>query len=595
MKTSHSFARISRPALARLTALVATLALSFTCACSGSRGRALSKNRGALEQESDLFHLAIVGTNDLHGRAEPVRQRLPGGHMLELGGLATFSGQLELLRSAFPQGLLLFDAGDIFEGTLLSDRREGLPIVDAYNLLGYDAAAVGNHDFSYGPVGPAAYPTRRGDDPLGALKVLAKRARFPFLARNVRASGESKSPTPFDEDGMLMLERGGFKIGVVGLTTQSTASQAMAANLDGLEIAPLKQAALSAARALTRSGAHVKVLLLHGGANCPKLEDPRNTDACKRDGDLFRLLEAMPEGTFDVVIAGHTHHQVGHFIQGAAVIETPGNGTHFGWVELVLSRSSGTIQREQTRIHAMQPICDQKVVGQTKCGERLPESVRRGEPAQLEPALFLERVVRRDSELARQLAPHAAEATRISERPLGVELPRTLTRKGGALGEAIADALLQMESADVVILNPGTLRADLKKGLLHYGELYEALPFDNKTAILQLTGTELTAMLSVLSNNGRRPPITAGLTCTYGKRRHGRHSLEKVTLVSGEPLEPELLYRVVTSDFLARGGSGLAAFIATVPTERVDPGATRDETMRDELANWILRQQGTWP
>ena len=71
---------------------------------------------------------------------------------------------------------MLIDAGDMFQGTLESNLQEGAPVIAAYNLLRYDAAAIGNHEFDYGPVGPAAMPTAPGDDPLGALKAgLAKR------------------------------------------------------------------------------------------------------------------------------------------------------------------------------------------------------------------------------------------------------------------------------------------------------------------------------------------------------------------------------------------------------------------------------------
>src|SRR5512143_603953 len=83
--------------------------------------------------------LSIVGTNDLHGALE----RLPL--------LAGFIANLRAARAADGGGVVVVDGGDMFQGTLESNLAEGTDIVRAYNYLGYAAAAVGNHEFDYGP------------------------------------------------------------------------------------------------------------------------------------------------------------------------------------------------------------------------------------------------------------------------------------------------------------------------------------------------------------------------------------------------------------------------------------------------------------
>ena len=122
--------------------------------------------------------LSIVGTTDLHGRVFPDDGR---------GGLALLGGYLRNLREARAAdggAVLLLDAGDTFQGGIASDISEGALVVDAYNALGYDALAIGNHEFEYG-----AIETASGDggtpDMRGALKAAAARARFPFLAANL--------------------------------------------------------------------------------------------------------------------------------------------------------------------------------------------------------------------------------------------------------------------------------------------------------------------------------------------------------------------------------------------------------------------------
>ena len=106
--------------------------------------------------------ISIVGTTDLHGRVFP-----RDGH----GGLTLLGGYLRNLRTARAAdggAVLLLDAGDTFQGGVTSDISEGLLVVDAYNALGYDALAIGNHEFEYGAVDTASGPARA--DMRGALK-----------------------------------------------------------------------------------------------------------------------------------------------------------------------------------------------------------------------------------------------------------------------------------------------------------------------------------------------------------------------------------------------------------------------------------------
>jgi 5'-nucleotidase len=119
-----------------------------------------------------------MGTNDVHGElvAQPDR-----------GGITTFSGYVSAVRKARSDdgALLLVDAGDMWQGTLESNLNEGYSVVDAYNAMGYAAAALGNHEFDFGPAGPKSIPEDEDDDPQGALRARAGKAVFPLLAANL--------------------------------------------------------------------------------------------------------------------------------------------------------------------------------------------------------------------------------------------------------------------------------------------------------------------------------------------------------------------------------------------------------------------------
>src|SRR5207249_1499495 len=106
--------------------------------------------------------ISVVGTNDRHGRIEA----LPA-----LGG---YLANLRRARAREGGAVVLLDAGDMFQGTLPSNANEGAAVVRAYNVLGYAAAALGIHEFDFGPVGPAVTAKNPGEDPRGALRARAK-------------------------------------------------------------------------------------------------------------------------------------------------------------------------------------------------------------------------------------------------------------------------------------------------------------------------------------------------------------------------------------------------------------------------------------
>ena len=154
--------------------------------------------------------LSIVGTTDLHGRVFPSDGQ---------GGVAQLGGYLRNLRAARALdggAVLLLDAGDTFQGGIESNLSEGVLVVDAYNALGYDALAIGNHEFDYGALdtvaGDGASPDMRG-----ALKAAAARARFPFLAANLIDESTGHPVAWPNVRPSTIVERAGLLVGIVGV------------------------------------------------------------------------------------------------------------------------------------------------------------------------------------------------------------------------------------------------------------------------------------------------------------------------------------------------------------------------------------------
>jgi 5'-nucleotidase len=539
---------------------------------------------------AEPLRLTVVGTNDLHGWVAPHRTSLKGGVELREGGAATFAGYVARLRADNPGGVLLLDGGDLFQGTLASNLSEGAVVIDVYNHLGYTAAAIGNHEFDYGPVGPSPVARKPEEDPLGALKARVQQARFPLLSANTFEAASDKRPAWLGNDGTHLITVHGVKVGIVGLTTPSTPETTNPTNVASLRFEPLAPAILEAARSLRERGAEVVLGVAHAGGRCPRLDNPRDLSSCElQNGEIYSALEPLPPGTLDGVVAGHTHQPMGHFLNGVPVIETSGLGRSFGYLELFVDPVSRKVLPERTRIQAAIPLCAQVDAVSGTCDGR---KLREQEEVRLVPATFLGAPVVPDAAVEALIAPALALVEQEQRRELGVTVPVALKRNYEAestVGSFLADSLREAARADVALMNPGGLRADIDAGPLTFGDIYEVLPFDNTVALVSMTGEELKRLLQ-LAYSGRGVFQISGLKVTLA-RCPGPQRFQGATLANGKPLAPAKLYRVAMPDFLARGGDGLGLVLAPLPPGRVDLGLARPGSLREELITyWQARK-----
>jgi 2',3'-cyclic-nucleotide 2'-phosphodiesterase (5'-nucleotidase family) len=498
-----------------------------------------------------LITLSIVGTSDLHGRLEV---------------LPAFGGYLANLRRARARdggAVLLVDAGDMFQGTIPSNLAEGAPVVKAYGLLGYAAVAIGNHEFDFGPAGPAPTARGPGDDPRGALKARAAEAPFPFLAANLidSATGAAPSPPWANVRPTALVTVGRLKVGVVGVTTAATARTTLAANFVGLATRPLAPAVADAARALRRQGATIVVALAHAGGVCRSFDDPAARAGCAADGEIFQVARALPAGAVDAIVAGHTHQGVAHVVAGIPIVQSFANGRAFGRIDATVDPATGRVIA--ARIFSPQGICD-------------PDRCRAEsyEGAPIVP----------DGAVAAAIAPALAAAQARRDQPLGVTATAPIRRAHkteSPLGNLVADLMRAARpEADVALTNGGGLRADLPAGPLRYGALFEAQPFDNTFAILPISGAELAAV--VTRNLGR----DGGIISISGFRARARCAGGTLTATlsreDGRPIGPDQRLTLATSNFLATGGDGLLA-TDVAARAAVDEGSSIREALAAQL------------
>ncbi len=496
--------------------------------------------------------LSIVGTNDLHGHVLP-----DGGK----GGLDVFGGYLANLRQARQAdggAVILVDGGDAFQGTLESNLNEGQAVTWAYGTLGYAAMTIGNHEFDFGPAGEAATPRDQTDDPRGALKARAGEASFPFLAANLIDSATKKPVAWPNVRPSTVVEAAGVKVGVIGLTTIETPRVTMTANFAGLEVAPLAETVAAEAKRLRDAGCVVVVVTAHAGGRCGAFANAEDTTSCTAQAEIFEVARALPPGAVDVIVGGHTHAGIAHVVAGVAIIESFKNGASFGRVDLTVDRGAGKVTAR--KVHAPRDITV---------------------PAEYEGAPVVA-----DAAVADGLKKYLADAMAQRSEKLGVTLPAPIVKtfdSESAQGNLIADLMREARPADVAITNGGGLRADLPAGELTYGQFYEAQPFDNRFATIEITGAELRDAVR------RNLEASHGIFSLSGVRVTAR--CDKQALVvdlardDGKPVRDGDALSVVTSDFLATGGDGAFG--------RGDGKIEDGPPIREALADLLRKKRGT--
>ncbi len=455
----------------------------------------------------------ILSTNDTHGHLLPAKPSWAHGR--EVGGAAALAGWLGRERRGSACPAFLFSAGDLMQGTAISNLLAGRPVIEVFDAMGYDAAAVGNHEFDWG---------------LDTLWARMAEARFPFLAANVYLKGSGRHPEwvrPW-----TIIDRGGVRVGVVGVTTRSTPWTTRPSVVADLEFRNLAEAIDRSVPEVRARGADFVVVLLHAGGFCS-----RGERECR--GEAIDALRAT-RSRWDYAITGHTHSLIRTRIRGRPVVQSWSNGLAFG-------------EERLTR------------VGRDSVSAQLP-AVRTPWTDGAEPDARVAALVDRSrTEVeARASAPVARLAAPLRRAGRGVEY---------GLGDLVADAQRAATGTQVAIMNSGGIRASLPAGPVSYGDLLEVQPFGNTLVRLEVTGASLRRALDqALEADGPHAHLS-GLRACYDPAVGASGRVLGLVLEDGTPVAPRATYTLTVNDFMADGGAGfssLASPIESTPTGITD-------------------------
>ncbi|CAN5892821.1 multifunctional 2',3'-cyclic-nucleotide 2'-phosphodiesterase/3'-nucleotidase/5'-nucleotidase [soil metagenome] len=318
--------------ISRFRPAASALALAVAASCAPA---ATTSDRpgGRAAPVGEQVEITILGTTDVHGRIVPWNYYTATEEDL---GLVRVAMLVDSIRGSHP-GAILVDSGDLLQGNPFDyfygvvEPADPHPVIQAMNHLGYDAAVVGNHEFNYG---------------IPALRRAIAEASFPFLGANVIVAGtDSTAFPPF-----TVVERGGVRVGILGLTTPGSAIWDRA-NVEGrLEFADIVAAARRWWPELEASS-DVQVAIVHSGLGPGSSYDEAVTGVPPENQGLA-LAEALPG--LEAMLLGHSHRnvpsetvggvlvaQAGRWAESLAVVSIELERAEDGW--RVVDRSSTTL------------------------------------------------------------------------------------------------------------------------------------------------------------------------------------------------------------------------------------------------------------
>lgn len=469
------------------------------------------------------YSLTVLHTNDFHSRVEPISKYDSGCSAEDNTEGKCFGGYARLITGvAKARGMsnnsILVDGGDQFQGSLFYTYYKGKVAAEMMNKLGYDGMTVGNHEFDDGPEVLAGF--------MDAVE-------FPVLMSNADIDAEPALAGKLRRS--TIIERGGEKIGLIGLTPEDT-SELSSSGKNVIFIEPVVAVQREVA-VLEAQGVDKIVVLSHSGYTVD-------------------LMVAGKVSGIDVIVGGHSNTFLSNFADKAAgpyptMVDGP-DGTPTAVVQAyAYGKYLGALDVT---------FDDNGVVTEAK-----------GEPIIMDGEVVEDAGTKtRITELAGPLDEIRNKV--VSESAALIEGDRAVCRvEECEMGNLVADAMLDRvaeQGIQIAITNSGGLRASIDEGPVTMGEVLAVLPFQNTLSTFQLKGADVVAALEngvsqVEEVKGRFPQV-AGLKFSWDPAvapNEGRvTSVEVMENGAWTAIDPAKTYGVVSNNFMRGGGDGYKIF-----------------------------------
>ncbi|ECF6082185.1 bifunctional UDP-sugar hydrolase/5'-nucleotidase [Salmonella enterica subsp. houtenae] len=489
---------------------------------------ALASQPAQAYEKDKTYKITILHTNDHHGHF----WRSEYGEY----GLAAQKTLVDSIRKAVAQeggSVLLLSGGDINTGVPESDLQDAEPDFRGMNLIGYDAMAVGNHEF---------------DNPLTVLRQQEKWATFPFLSANIyqKSTGE-RLFKPW-----AIFTRQDIKIAVIGLTTDDTAKIGNPEYFTDIEFRkPAEEAKVVIQELNMNEKPDVIIATTHMG------HYDNGDHGSNAPGDV-EMARSLPAGSLAMIVGGHSQDPVCMASENKKQVNyVPG---------------TPCAPDKQNGIWIVQAHEWGKYVG------RADFEFRNGEMKMVNYQLIpvnLKRKVTWDNGKSERVL----YTPEIAENPHMLSLLTPFQNKGKAqlevkigsvngllegdrskvrfvqtnMGRVILAAQIARTGADFGVMSGGGIRDSIEAGDITYKSVLKVQPFGNIVVYADMSGKEvvdyLTAVAQMKPDSGAYPQFAnVSFVAKEGKLTDLK--------IKGEPVEPAKTYRMTTLSFNATGGDG---------------------------------------
>jgi len=426
----------------------------------------------------------ILSFNDFHGNV------LESGKNIGAAKLAGVVNEYKA-KANTEYGVIPVSAGDLYQGTAISNLTTGKPVTAMVKDMGLEASAIGNHEFDWG---------------VDNINTWANGGGFQFLAANIVKKGTEEKVSyaqPYK-----VVERNGVKIGLIGISTPETATSTLAENVKDVDfLDPVKTVAKWNKVLRETEKVDAVVVIAHAGA----YQDSNTKEITGEAADIAKV-----EGV-DAVIAGHNHAVVSGEVNGVPVVEGGYNGR-------ALAKLTFTFD-DSNKLLDVEPSVD----------------VFSGKEATLPVDENVLKEVKNTKEGLNEIL--GKKATSLEERLSHDDKNTAVT----PLGVTVAETMRKIVGTEIAVTNGGGIRRSLEQGDVTVGDMYEILPFDNTLVTLDVKGSDLYSIIE----HGIAWGQFAGIKVWYNPK-DGKVS--SIRLNDGTKIDMDKYYSVAINDFMLTGG-----------------------------------------
>ena len=475
-----------------------------------------------------VYKFTVLHTNDHHGHFWQNEHDEYG-----LAAQKTMMDEIRYDVQAHGGQVLILSGGDINTGVPESDLQDAEPDFRGMNLVGYDAMAIGNHEF---------------DNPLSVLRQQQKWAKFPLLSANIYQKSTGKRLfQPY-----ALFNRMGLKIAVIGLTTDDTAKIGNPEYFTDMEFRKPATEAKEVVEALRKKEKpDVIIAATHMG------HYDNGNHGSNAPGDV-EMARELPAGYLNMIVGGHSQDPVcmakenvsqKDYVPGTPCTPDQQNGT---WIVQAHEWGKYIGRADFTFLNGKLTL----------------------EHYELVPINLRHKVTNADGSVSwinytQEIAKNPAMMKLLTpfqkkgEAQLGVKIGSVNGHLEGDrskvrfvqtnLSRLILASQMERTKADFAVMSGGGVRDSIESGTITYKDVLKVQPFGNTLTYVEMKGSDVEKYLAVVANkqvdSGAYAQFANVSLVAYGT---GVSEIK----INGEPLQADKMYRMATLSFNATGGDG---------------------------------------